>query len=74
MTEQVTPLDEFEREFKANIGTKTDPNPQRFFVEATRNNIKNFAEAIGDNNPLWSGEEYARKRRFDMITARPTLQ
>ena len=73
MTEQVTPLDEFEREFKANIGTETDLNPQRFLVEATRDNIKNFAEAVGDNNPLWINEEYARKSRFGMITAPPTF-
>ena len=73
MIKQVNPLDEFEREFKANLGTETDLNPQRFLVEATRDNIKNFAEAVGDNNPLWIDEEYARKSRFGMITAPPTF-
>ena len=66
-------LDEFEREFKANIGTETDLNPQRFLVEATRDNIKNFAEAVGDNNPLWINEEYARKSRFGGVIAPPTF-
>lgn len=66
-------LDEFEREFKKGIGKEIDLTPQRFIVEATRDNIRNFADAVGDSNPLWIDEEYARKSRFGMITAPPTF-
>lgn len=66
-------LDEFERDFKTGIGVEIDLNPQRFIVEATRDNIRNFADAVGDNNPLWINEEYAGKSRFGMITAPPTF-
>jgi acyl dehydratase len=73
MAKQKITLEEFEREFKKGIGTEIDLNKQRFLVEATRDNIKNFADAVGDNNPLWIDEEYARKSRFGMITAPPTF-
>lgn len=66
-------LDQFEREYKKGIGIEIDLNKQRFLVEATRDNIKNYAEAVGDNNPLWINEEYAKKSRFGMITAPPTF-
>ena len=48
-------------------------NPQRFLVEASLDNIRNFADAVGDSNPLWINEEYAAKSRFGMITAPPTF-
>jgi acyl dehydratase len=73
MAEQRITLDQFEREYKQGIGIEIDLNKQRFLVEATRDNIKNFAEAVGDNNPLWIDEDYARKSRFGMITAPPTF-
>jgi acyl dehydratase len=66
------PLDEYENEFKAGIDKEFDIN-ERFVVEATRDNIKNFADAVGDANPLWINEEYARKSRFKGITAPPTF-
>jgi len=65
-------LDEFERAFQAGIGKEYDI-PDRFVVEATRDNIKNFADAVGDANPLWINEEYAKKSRFKGITAPPTF-
>jgi len=73
MAEQGITLDQFEREYKKGIGIEIDLNRQRFLVEATRDNIKNYAEAVGDNNPLWVDEDYARKSRFGMITAPPTF-
>jgi acyl dehydratase len=66
-------LDRFEREYRESIEQEVDMNYQRFLVEATRDNIKNFADAVGDNNPLWINEEYARKSRFGTITAPPTF-
>jgi acyl dehydratase len=69
MTETINPLDAFERDFKQGIGVEVDLTPQRFVVEATRDNIKNFADAVGDANPLWINEDYAKKSRFKGITA-----
>lgn len=66
-------LEQFERDFKKGIGAEVDLTPGRFLVEACRDNIKNFAEAVGDNNPLWINEEHAKKSRFGAITAPPTF-
>jgi acyl dehydratase len=73
MTQEKNALDEFERDFKKGIGVEVDLTGQRFIVEATRDNIKNFADAVGDANPLWINEEYAGKSRFGGITAPPTF-
>ncbi|MHB8105422.1 MAG: FAS1-like dehydratase domain-containing protein [Dehalococcoidales bacterium] len=73
MSDKTNPLDDFERDFKEGIGVEIDITPQRFVVEATRDNIKNFADAVGDANPLWINEEYAKKSRFKGITAPPTF-
>jgi len=73
MAEQRNILDDFERDFKAGIGKEYNLTSQRFIVEATRDNIKNFADAVGDANPLWINEDYARKSRFGGITAPPTF-
>ena len=73
MTEKTNALDNFERDFKSGIGREIDLTSQRFVVEATRDNIKNFADAVGDANPLWINEEYARQSRFGGITAPPTF-
>ncbi len=66
-------LEDFERAFRQGIGVEVDLDPQRFLSEATRDSIKNFAEAVGDANPLWINEEYARKSRFGGVTAPPTF-
>ncbi|HEX7475450.1 MAG TPA: MaoC family dehydratase N-terminal domain-containing protein, partial [Dehalococcoidales bacterium] len=71
MTKPITTVDELEQEYKKVIGVEIDLNPQRFLTEVTRDNILNFADAVGDNNPLWTSEAYAAKSRFGMITAPP---
>lgn len=35
--------------------------------------FKKFALAIGDSNPLWQDEEYARKQGYDTVIAPPAL-
>ena len=40
--------------------------------EATSMAIRKFADGIGDPNPLWSDEEYARKTRYGSMTAPPS--
>jgi acyl dehydratase len=69
----ITTLDEFEAEYKKGIGVKIDLNKQRILWETTRDNILNFADAVGDNNPLWTDADYARRGPCGMITAPPTF-
>ena len=73
MPEQKKTLDDFERDFRAGIGKEYDISGNRFIVEATRDNIKNFADAVGDANPLWINEAYAKKSRLGGIIAPPTF-
>jgi len=42
-------------------------------VEVDRGIIRRFAQAIGDPNPLWQDEEYAKKSKFGGIVAPPEL-
>lgn len=39
--------------------------------EVTRRDIKRFAQAIGETNPLYFDEEYARNSRYGAIVAPP---
>ena len=41
--------------------------------ETTRDAIWHWAEGVGDDNPLWVDEEYARKTRWGEIIAPPTF-
>jgi len=38
---------------------------------ASRDLIRRYAQVIGDDNPLWVNEEYARKTRYGCIVAPP---
>ena len=67
------PLDAFERAFRAGIGKEFDLNGLRVVHEATRDTILNFAEAVGDANPLWTNEDYAARSRFGGLTAPPAF-
>jgi acyl dehydratase len=49
------------------IGVEAEPE----FWEVEKGHIRRFAQAIGDSNPLWQDEEYARKRRYGGIIAPP---
>jgi acyl dehydratase len=42
-------------------------------LEVERGNIRRWAEAVGDTNPLWNDDEYARKSRYGKIVAPPTF-
>ncbi len=42
-------------------------------TEATKDAIWHFAEGIGDDNPLWVDEQYARKTKWKGIIASPTF-
>jgi acyl dehydratase len=42
-------------------------------LEVEKGNIRRWAEAVGDFNPLWTDEGYARKSRYGNIIAPPTF-
>jgi len=45
--------------------------PNIFNEFASKEAIRNFANGIGDPNPLWRDEEYAKKTRYGRIVAPP---
>jgi len=55
------------------------PDPRVSFVAGLNNElvtqdlIRHYADAIGDKNPLWRSEEYARRTRWGGIIAPPTF-
>ena len=53
------------------IGTKLRIS-QQFNGLASREAIRNFANGIGDTNPLWLDPEYARQTRYRRIVAPPS--
>ncbi len=70
VAEKATNLDIWEAEFTKVIGKEMEI-PVR--CSASQDNVLVFCDALGDNNPLWLDEEYARKGRFGMLTAPPTF-
>src|SRR4051794_32452767 len=42
-------------------------------VEVTRNDIRRFAAAIGDDNPLYTDQQAARAAGYDDVIAPPTF-
>jgi acyl dehydratase len=57
------------RELRDLLGKETPP----MVLEVEKGNIRRWAEAVGDFNPLWTDEEYARKSRYGHIIAPPTF-
>ena len=51
------------------IGTESKP----LTVEVEKGAIIKFAQAIGDDNPLWNDEAAARKTRYGGLIAPPTF-
>ncbi|MBI2864932.1 MAG: MaoC family dehydratase N-terminal domain-containing protein [Chloroflexi bacterium] len=49
------------------------PAKGQWNTEATRDAIRHWCEGIGDLNPLWLDEEYAKKTRHGTIIAPPTF-
>ena len=54
---------------RAKIGVEWEP----VVCEVERGMIWRFARAIGDPNPLWQDEEYAKQSRHGGIIAPPTF-
>ncbi|MFQ5825800.1 MAG: MaoC family dehydratase N-terminal domain-containing protein [Dehalococcoidia bacterium] len=56
---------------KARLGVEFRPRETWFNEEATKDAIRHFAHGIGDDNPLWCNEEYARKTKYGCLVAPP---
>ena len=54
-------------EFKKLVGVESEPE----FWDVEKGHIRRHAEAVGDPNPLWRDEAYARKTRHGGIIAPP---
>jgi acyl dehydratase len=59
-------MEEIPAETKAMIGKK-----RINIYDVTKKDIRRFAQAIGDPNPLYYDEEYAKKTRYGKIIAPP---
>jgi acyl dehydratase len=54
-------------ELKDMLGIPEEPR----VWEIEKGHIRRYAEAVGDPNPLWQDEAYARKSRYGSIIAPP---
>ena len=52
---------------KKYVGLTNDP----IVYEIERGAIKRFAQAVGDSNPLWCDDEYARNTKFGSVICPP---
>jgi len=61
------------RELAKQIGLKISAEEMGnwFNSEVTLDSIKHFVDGIGDTNPLWVDEEYAKKTKYKGIVAPP---
>jgi len=60
-------------EMRAKLGMKLRVDRSTHNEYATRIAILKFTEGIGDPNPLWSNERYAKNSRFGRIVAPPSF-
>lgn len=56
---------------RSRIGKVWTPSEPFFNTQATRDTIRHFCNGIGDVNPLYRKEEYARKSRYGHLIAPP---
>lgn len=61
------------RELMARQGPDWIPAKRQWHSEATRDTIKHWAWAIGDDNPLWCSEPYGKATRYGTNLAPPTF-
>ena len=66
----ITTLDEFQDEYRRGIGTVL---PHRASKQATVDNLRRYADGVGDYNPLYRSLEYAAASRYEDIVAAPTF-
>jgi len=56
-------------ELRSKVGVEWEPR----IYEIEKEMIRRFARAVGDPNPLWQDEEYARASHYGGIIAPPTF-
>lgn len=66
-----TITDEMIDEIRAMVGTRL--RIDQYNHEATYDTIRHYAFGIGDDNPLWCDEDYARTGPYGAIVAPPTF-
>ncbi|MBI4192448.1 MAG: MaoC family dehydratase N-terminal domain-containing protein [Betaproteobacteria bacterium] len=64
--------DEMVSQVQAEIG-KEYPSKDQYNTEATLDNIRHWANGIGDLNPLWHDHDYAKSTSYGGIIAPPTF-
>jgi acyl dehydratase len=64
--------DELIAEMRQRVGTKLRIGDAINNEVASAASIRRFADGIGDSNPLWRNEEYAKKTRYGSIVAPPS--
>ncbi|MBC8242460.1 MAG: MaoC family dehydratase N-terminal domain-containing protein [Alphaproteobacteria bacterium] len=60
-------------DLQKRIGSKIGTMPEPWCYEATRDNIRHYANGIGDDNPLWCDPEYAANSQFGGLIALPSF-
>lgn len=63
--------DEMVEALRSRIRVPIKSKEYAFNTEASRDLIRHYAFAIGDDNPLWIDEAYAKKTRWDGIIGPP---
>jgi acyl dehydratase len=58
---------------RKRIGVPITDTVEPWNYEATRDNIRHYAHGIGDDNPLWTDPDYARKTRYGTLLALPSF-
>lgn len=68
-TNEIT--DEKIAELKNRIGVVWKPSRPYFNTMATKDAIRHFCDGIGDTNPLYTDEAYAKKSKYGRLVAPP---
>ena len=58
---------------RKRIGIRIENTLEPWCHEATRDNIRHYAQGIGDDNPLWCDPDYARNTRYCDVIAPPSF-
>jgi acyl dehydratase len=56
-------------EIRDLLGKETPP----LYLQVEKGDIRRWAQAVGDSNPQWTDDEYARKSKYGHVVAPPTF-
>lgn len=66
-------IDEALEKARLLVGVQLDRRLRQKNLEASRSAIKRYALGIGDDNPLWCDERYAKGTRYGCLVAPPSF-